>query len=212
MLLRTGIRSYVDRSVAVGPLEHSKSDMNCRLYLAVTILVVHVAALEATDRLFFRHGAAMQSTAVAPALDTRIIIQAAVRETVPIPEVHFHLIEADVTSVRMIRFDDADAGDISGVIGSRSSPQLARTQLADPELYARRGGITPGHAATALLAMEVLADGSVGYVALLRSSGNPAIDVAALEYARMLRWTPGTVDHQARSMRITLPVTLAYSG
>jgi TonB family protein len=186
--------------------------MKCRLYLAVTILVAHLAALEATDRLFFRHGAAMLSMGGAPALDTRIVIQAAVRETVPIPEVSVHFIEADLHSVQMVRFDDANAGDISGVIGSRSSPQLARSQLADPELYARRGGVAPGHAATALVVVEVLADGSVGNVALLRSSGNLAIDIAALEYARLLRWTPGTVEHQARAMRIALPVTLALPG
>ena len=141
-------------------------------------------------------------------MTARIIVQRNTRDTVPIPEVQVHLQEPDLKTLQLVRFEDSSS-DISGVIGSTSSPQLARAQIVDPVLYARRAGLTSGHSVTVLLVVEVLADGSVGAVTLLRGTASPAIDTAALEYARLLRWTPGTVNHQARAMRISLPVTLA---
>jgi TonB family protein len=147
-----------------------------------------------------------------PAVEAHIIIQQPDADTVPIPEVHVHLAKLDPDALQMVRFEDPDAGNISGVIGSSSAPELARVQLADAEVYAQRAGLPPGHPATVLLVIEVLADGSVGDVSVSRGSGSPAADSAATEYARLLRWTPGTVDHQARAMRITLPVTLTRAG
>jgi TonB family protein len=138
----------------------------------------------------------------------RIIVQRNTRDIVPIPEVQVHLSEPELKTLQMVRFDD-NSKDISGVIGSVSSPELARAQFVDPKSYAQRAGLSPGHSVTVLFVLEVLADGTVGAVTLLRGTGNPAVDDAAVAYVRLLRWTPGTVNHEAQAMRIQLPVTLA---
>jgi hypothetical protein len=38
------------------------------------------------------------------------------------------------------------------------------------------------------------------------------VDEAAVSYARLLRWIPGTEEHQAKAMRVSLPITLAWSA
>jgi TonB family protein len=147
----------------------------------------------------------------APVLQASIIVQQLDADTVPIPEVHMHPIKVGLNALQMVRFEDPDPLDISGVIGMSSAPQLAQAQLVDAETYAGRVGLPSGRCATVLLAIEVLRDGSVGEISVIRSSGSPAADSAAIEYAHFLRWTPGTVDHQARAMRIIFPITLSRS-
>jgi TonB family protein len=130
-------------------------------------------------------------------------------DAVPIPDVQLRRIRVDADSLRLIRFEDPDAGDISHVVASTSAPQLSRVQIVEPDPYARRAGLSIGRPATVFLILEILSDGSVGAISVSRSSGSAAADAAAAEYARQLRWTPGTMDHRAQTMRITFPITLA---
>jgi hypothetical protein len=43
-------------------------------------------------------------------------------------------------------------------------------------------------------------------------SGDLAIDSAAVEYGRALRWIPGTQEHHAATMQVILPVTLVWKA
>jgi TonB family protein len=182
--------------------------MEPKLVVGASVLLVHLAALATLCGLVVKatpRASSSQDT-VAHAF---IVVQRPEADTAPIPEIHIHPIRIDLNALQMIRFEDPDPLDISGIIGASSAPQLSTVQLVDSEDYASRVGVQPGHSATVLLAIEVLRDGSVGEVSLIRGSGSPAADSAAIEYAHLLRWTPGTVDHQAQVMRITFPVTLS---
>jgi len=179
-----------------------------RLTLLVTVSFTHAAVLGGLFAFSFGHGRpAPVSESLSP-IQAQLIVQAHAKETVPFPEVPLTFLQPTRTALEIVRFDDNSA-DISGVIGSVSSPELARAQFVDAKSYAQRAGLTPGHSVTVLFVLEVLADGTVGSVTLLRGTGNPEVDNAALAYAQLLRWTPGTVNHHAQGMRIQLPVTLA---
>ena len=179
---------------------------------AATVLVGHLALLAWVDKLMVPGKRSNDSNSGMPAIEAHIIGQQPNADSEPIPEVQVHLTKLDLDAIRMVWFEDPDAGDISGVIGSASAPQLARVQLADADVYAHRAGLPPGQSATVLLVLEMLADGSVGDVSVRRSSGSLAADSAAIEYARLLRWTPGTIDHRAQAMRITFAVALTREG
>jgi len=144
-----------------------------------------------------------------PAIETYIYMAQPDLDEVPIPEMQLHRVTPAIDGIQMVRFEDSDAGDISGVIASTSGPQLSRAQIAEVDPYARRAGLSVGRPETTVLVLEVLSDGTVGAVSVSHSSGNTAADAAAMDYARLLRWTPGTVDHRAQTMRISFPVTLA---
>jgi len=175
----------------------------------LTVLLVHAAVLSALWALSMGLGRVPATPEDAPpVLEARIILQKNTKDTVPLPDIPVHLAEPVTTALEMVRFDD-DSTDISGIIGSVSSPELARSQIADVRTYAQRAGLTAGHSVTVLFVLEILPDGSVGALTLLRGSGNREVDDAAIAYARLLRWKPGTVNHQARVMRVTQPVTLA---
>jgi TonB family protein len=187
----------------------SMKRMKPKLAVGASVLLFHLAALATLCGLVVKAIPRTNSTEGDAVAHTFIIVQRPEADTVPIPEVHIHPIKIDLNTLQVIRFEDPDSLDISGIIGTSSAPQLARVQLVDSEDYASRVGLPRGHAATVLLAIEVLRDGSVGAISVIRGSGSPATDSAAIEYAHFLRWTPGTVDHQARAMRITFPVTLS---
>ena len=102
--------------------------------------------------------------------------------------------------------------DVSGVVAPASAPQLSRFQPVEAATFARRAGLAAGQIATVVLVVEVLTDGKGGAVQITRSSGDSQVDEAAIAYARLLRWIPGTEEHQAKAMRVSLPITLAWSA
>ena len=132
-------------------------------------------------------------------------------DEVPLPDVHLHFIPVNLNSLQIIQFTDPDPETLDGIVGPSSAPHLARLQAVDSVEFARRAGILPGHPRTVVLTIEVLADGSPGDVSIVRGCGDPAIDAIAVEYARLLRWMPGTTNHEAAKEGIQLPVTLAVS-
>lgn len=73
------------------------------------------------------------------------------------------------------------------------APQLLDTTPADIAPFARQGGLLPGESAVVVLRIEVLPDGSTGQIQVDISSGSDQVDLAAIEYARLLAWVPGRV-------------------
>jgi TonB family protein len=133
--------------------------------------------------------------------------QSATWDTVSLPDIQLVTPTLDADSLKIVSFEDPEED--SGVVGSASSPRLSRVQSVRPEFFARKAGVQRPQ--TVVLAVLVLADGRVGDVQVTRSSGSAAADAAAIEYARMLRWIPGTKDHRPQAMRISFPVILSLS-
>ncbi|MET0986195.1 MAG: energy transducer TonB [Steroidobacteraceae bacterium] len=63
------------------------------------------------------------------------------------------------------------------------------------------------HTGTVLLAVEVLANGRVGGIRVVQSSGFPRLDDAAMKAAREWRLVPGTRDGVATAMWKQIPIT-----
>ena len=125
-----------------------------------------------------------------------------------IPEGAFEKPRPDLSAIQMAQFEAAEWGDISDVIATSSAPQLSRFQPVDPSTFARRAGLAQGQSASLVLTVEVLPDGRVGTVEITRSTGDPKVDAAAVAYARLLRFIPGTREHRAETMRVSISVTL----
>jgi TonB family protein len=174
---------------------------------------VHLAVIVGLVALTPRGGPPARKALEAPAeVSAYIVEDPDTRDTVPVPEVKLLQPRSALDSIRMVRFTSADWGDISGVIAPASAPQLSRFQPVDPAVFARRAGLAEKQPASLVLTIEVLPDGRTGTVWMTRGSGNPAADEAAVAYARSLRWIPGTRDHHAEPMRVSLPITLVWKA
>jgi len=146
-----------------------------------------------------------------PTMMTYVAEQSNDMDVVAMPEVKLGHIGLNTRELTQVRFEDAEQGDVAGVVATTSAPRLTETcaQVCDPVRFAEEAGLTPGQSVTVVLVIEVLADGSTGSTDIAMSSGNSATDATAIQYARSLRWIPGTRNHQALSVRIRFPVTLA---
>jgi TonB family protein len=177
------------------------------------VAAAHVAVL-----ITLIGGDVLSQRRVAPAPDIPMITAEIVTvvhsewDVVPVPDLQLRQVPVDSGTIQIVRFEDSEQGDISGVIAPESAPHLTGSQLTDTAAFAKRAGLAPGHPATVVLNIEVLVDGSVGTVEVVRSYGDVAVDAAAVEYARSLRWVPGTFHLQARSVRIRFPVTLVRAS
>ena len=186
--------------------------MTCEWRIAAAVLVAHVVALALITRsTHFRDD--IQFPQEPPVATAGFIIdKPRITDTVPIPEVTLDLPRMNSRSIRLIQFESEDWGDISQVVAPSSAPQLSRFQPVDPAILARQAGLAPGQAASVVLTVEVLPDGTVGRIEIARTSGDLAVDAAAVAYGRALRWVPGTREHRAEAMRISLPVTLVWTA
>lgn len=88
--------------------------------------------------------------------------------------------------------------------------------VVEPRIDARRGLSEPyyppdvirgGGEGTVVLSIYILADGRVGDVKLISSSGIPKLDQSALREAKKWRFVPGTSDGKPMAMWKQLPVT-----
>ena len=191
-------------------LRDSCAPMMNRYFAIAAVLMAHLVGIVLFTRLTNIERPPNPQPTV-PTFEARILVQRSGDPT-PIPEISVHFVDPDMNALMMLRFDDLEDLDLSGVIAVSSAPQLRRIQITDTEGYARKAGLQIGQAATVLLAIEVLPDGTVGEATVNRSSGTAAVDAAAIEYAKGLRWIPGTADHQPRAMRILFPITLSRSA
>jgi TonB family protein len=134
-----------------------------------------------------------------------------VPDMVPIPEVQLKKIEFEAEIPMHIVFGDPDWDAVPGITGIVSTPHPVGSGERTMRSFAKMAGLAAGDIATVVLGVEVLADGSVGEVSVIISSGNGAADVAAVGYVESMRWTPGSRDHHATEMKIRWPVTLIAS-
>ena len=133
-------------------------------------------------------------------------------DPLPLPEVISVSPVIRLSPLQAVDFVAEEWGDISGVVAPASAPQLSRFQRVTPSTFAREAGLLAGQTASVVVTVEVLADGSAGVVEVTRGSGDPAVDEAAVAYCRQLHWIPGTREHHAETMRVTLPVTLVWTA
>jgi len=84
-------------------------------------------------------------------------------------------------------------------------PAVGRTGLSEP-LYPSQE-IRMGHTGTVMLSVYVLANGRIGDVRLLQSSGFPGLDESAMREARRWRLLPGTRDGVPTPMWKEIPIT-----
>jgi protein TonB len=81
----------------------------------------------------------------------------------------------------------------------------SRHGLSEP--YYSPADIRAGNEGTVVLSIYILADGRVGDVKLVSSSGHEGLDKSALREAKKWRFVPGTTDGQPMAMWKQLPVT-----
>jgi TonB family protein len=122
-------------------------------------------------------------------------------DTSPLPDIKLLSPKLDSGGLVVVSFEDPE--DNAVVVGSASSPRLSRVQATTPELIARKKGLVLKQPQTVVLAVG---DGNVSDVRVTRSSGDDAIDEAAIEYARSLHWIAGTQEHRTQPMKVSLPV------
>jgi TonB family protein len=141
-----------------------------------------------------------------------LIEQSPEMDAVPLPEVKLERPKYRAKDLTEIRFEDTDQGDVGSVVATASAPRLTEScaRACDPSRFAESAGLSAGQSVTVVLVVQVQQDGSTGTTEVIRSSGNAAIDAAAVQYALTLRWVPGTRNRQATSIRIRLPITLSY--
>ena len=80
-------------------------------------------------------------------------------------------------------------------------------QLASAPFTAR-AQLDQGEVVTAILLLQVGADGKVISASVVRSNGDDTANEAAVEYARATRWIPGSIDGEPRAMQASLTVIL----
>jgi protein TonB len=122
-------------------------------------------------------------------------------------------VEPEVTGTGPFVNDIPKIGDEIGP-GSVSEP-LPPT-VVEPRIDSRRGLTEPyypadvirkGGEGTVLLSIYILADGRVGEVRLVSSSGHTKLDDSAMREAKKWRFVPGTSDGQPMAMWKQVPVT-----
>lgn len=191
-------------------MKSQSSDYSLKGLIAAAVFLAHLGTFVALTTLTLR---ATRTTPPVPAMTRAFIIDGTpARDTVPIPEVALAEPKLDFKAIHLIQFEPAEWGDISAVTAPTSAPQLSRFQPGSAAVFARRAGLPAGQAASVVLTVEVLADGRAGAVEVARGSGDPAVDAAALAYGKLLRWIPGTQEHHAQVMRVSLAVTLVWSA
>lgn len=177
-----------------------------RTGIAVSILALHIAALESVFSQESRSPS--QSVAETPVTQAQIIKAAEAPDKIPAPDLQLTTVPVDFPGLRQIEFDDSVQDELSAVVGPVSAPHVARVQTVDLATFAGRLELPPGVALTVLLRVEVTEDGWVDSADVIRTSGNPAADAAAIDYAQELRWVPGTIDRLPKTQRVMFSVTL----
>lgn len=92
-------------------------------------------------------------------------------------------------------------------------PQMELPRI-DPDMqlvsapFASRAQLEQGEVVTAILLLQVGADGKVISASVVRSNGDDFANEAAIDYARATRWIPGSIDGEPRAMQASLTVIL----
>jgi TonB family protein len=130
---------------------------------------------------------------------------------IPLPNPPLRFIEPviDPPPLPALRFeDDIFAQSSSNSVIPFIPPRLDPELLPDSSSYAAQAGLSIGSSATVLFALDISDTGFVTAAFVQKSSGNAQVDAAAIEYAKTLRWIPGTMNGSPHAMRIRFATTL----
>ena len=180
-----------------------------RLSIAGLVVAAHVLCANPFNHLgsrqqFWHASVPVESFAIA-----QIIIQSSSNgDKVPAPLVNLESVPVDSVPPMSMQFDEVDDAQLTDDMGPASFPHLARIQSVDVGDVARRAGIVLDRPLTVVLSVQVNTEGAAIAIDILRSCGVDAADQAAIDYALLVRWVPGTVNREPRTMRVILPVTL----
>lgn len=120
------------------------------------------------------------------------------------PTAHAPIVDPIPTPPNRITGDSA--GDVVPPAPTIVEPRIdARRGLSEP--YYPVDMIRSGAEGTVVLSIYILADGRVGDVKLISSSGFAKLDQSALREAKKWRFVPGTSDGQPMAMWKQVPVT-----
>lgn len=128
------------------------------------------------------------------------------------PDVKLKTVSITLAPVKPLRLDYPADDRARAAAAQASFPLLASKQPVDIRDVARLAGVPPGRPLVVVLLVTVSAEGSASEVIVVRSCGVDRVDQAAIGYARLLRWVPGTIDHVPQSLRVILPLTLDPLG
>jgi hypothetical protein len=152
--------------------------------VAAAVFALHAVAL------WLLRGTLLPSTQPAALADLQTPVFTVIRrlqppDAVPLPEFRVQKPNFDSTAISLITFTDPDAGLVGGITAPSSAPQLDPAVPLNVSSYALRAGLTAGEAVTLVLAVEVLADGSAGSIAIvgamdIRPSTLPPLPVYAV--------------------------------
>jgi TonB family protein len=176
--------------------------------IVAAVSLAHTLGLSALARLSTHERQALGSTQ--PTLTAYIIERPAIPEPPLVPGTSLigPQIELSLPDLALGDERGMDAGSAQGSASPFVAPRIDPETRIDIAPYAVRAGLAPGRAAAVVLMVEVLADGSVGNIAVERSTGDAAIDAAAMDYVRAASWIPGNLQGQPTAMRIRFAVTL----
>lgn len=73
------------------------------------------------------------------------------------------------------------------------APRILEAELPEVAPYANMAGLSTGQTTMVVLRVEVLPDGSVGRIRVDVSSGSKQVDEAAIRFAQLTHWIPGSV-------------------
>jgi protein TonB len=93
-----------------------------------------------------------------------------------------------------------------------AEPDYQAEYLHNPKPPYPTAAVRMGYQGLVLLDIEVLADGSVGGVQLLKSSGYKILDNAAMQAVKTWRFTPGRRLGQPVTAHATVPIRYIFEG
>jgi hypothetical protein len=143
--------------------------------------------------------------------EAQVIFQLPSRDKVQFPDVRLSAIVPNTDALRAVQFEDPDDGALGEIVAPASAPRLRTIQTVDVTAFARRAGLMAGQSKTVVLVAVIGVEGEANQVDVSRSSGDPAVDAVAIDYALALRWIPATRERKPVLMRIRFPVTLAVA-
>lgn len=203
---------------AVAQAFPSLHGVNGRSFALAFIIILHVGFYVAFTSL----NPPREAARVPPDIEYVPIDKVPVKDPEPIPLPGDEVQITRVTPTTVVQRPDLSIDSSDWEVVSPPGPvdrvdhPIAAPVIVAPQIDTRGGLREPvypaseirlNHSGTVVLSVEVLANGAVGNVRLVRSSGYPKLDEAALRVAREWRLIPGTRDGAATAMWKDIPIT-----
>ena len=177
------------------------------IFVGVLVVSAHAVLLGSNGYFESRQGQMWRaSVQTDPTIVAQIIDQSVQSEKLPAPQVKLAMVSFPVSAPQLVQFDEVPE---TRLAGATSFPRLPPFQSANALDFARRIGVGHNRPLFVVLSVQVGANGRAGEIDVIRSCGQAEGDAAAIDYARALRWIPGTFNNVPQAMRVVLPVTLS---